>query len=45
MTSKLATFFAALGVMATVGMTLLPLEASAQSRKCYRGTGGVYTCY
>ncbi len=44
MFNRLAKIALAFGVLATVGLTMLPLEAHAGGR-CYRGTGGVWTCY
>jgi hypothetical protein len=43
MFNRLAKIALAFAALATVGLTMLPLEAHAG--RCYRGTGGVWTCY
>jgi hypothetical protein len=44
MFNRLTKIVFAIAALATVGLTMLPLEAQAGGR-CYRGTGGVWTCY
>lgn len=41
---RIAKIFAALGVLATVGVTMASFEAEARPRHCYKCTGG-WCCY
>jgi hypothetical protein len=44
MRSRIAKFIVALGVIATVGVTVASVDANARVRKCYPCTGG-WCCY
>ena len=44
MRNRIAKIAAALGILATVGLTMVSVEANAGTTKCWRGTGGWY-CY
>lgn len=44
MRNRVTKIAAAIGLIATVGVTMASLEASAGTRTCYRCTGG-WCCY
>ena len=44
MMKRIVKIAAALGVLATVGTTMLSLDANAGTRTCYKCTGG-WCCY
>ena len=44
MRNRFARFVAAIGLIATLGVTVASLEANAGTRTCYRCTGG-WCCY
>jgi hypothetical protein len=44
MFKRLAKMALALGVLATVGITMIPHEAEAQNNRCYRDAGDVLIC-
>jgi hypothetical protein len=44
MMNRIFKIVAAFGILATLGMSIAPSDASARTTKCWKGTGGWY-CY